>query len=98
MSQKTGHIPTRTCVVCREKRPRIELLRIVRTPKGEIVIDKTGRMDGRGAYVCQDSDHQSSNGSGDGVVRGRLSSAFRTKIDDSTMRELNEAIVSQVAK
>ena len=42
----------RMCVGCREMRPKKELLRVVRTPEGEIVIDLTGRNPGRGAYIC----------------------------------------------
>ncbi len=47
-------IPTRTCVGCREAKPKKELLRIVRTPEGEIKLDPTGRANGRGAYICRD--------------------------------------------
>lgn len=45
-------IPMRMCVGCNEKQPKGEMLRIVRTPEGEIHIDATGRMNGRGCYVC----------------------------------------------
>ena len=41
----------RTCVVTKEKYPKHELIRIVRTPSGEIVIDQTGKLNGRGAYL-----------------------------------------------
>ena len=46
-------IPTRTCVACRTSRPKRELVRIVRTPDGTVVVDDTGRLAGRGAYVCR---------------------------------------------
>ena len=42
----------RMCVACREMKPKRELLRVVRTPEGEIVADATGRKNGRGAYLC----------------------------------------------
>jgi predicted RNA-binding protein YlxR (DUF448 family) len=45
------HIPVRTCVVCREKAGKRTLVRIVRTEDG-IQVDKTGKMNGRGAYLC----------------------------------------------
>ena len=45
-------VPLRTCVSCRENKDKRDLLRIVKTPEGEILIDKTGRMNGRGAYIC----------------------------------------------
>lgn len=44
-------IPMRTCVATKEKLPKQELVRIVRTPEGEIKIDKTGKLNGRGAYL-----------------------------------------------
>ena len=47
--------PTRTCVACRTPRQKRELLRVVRTPGGAIVLDPTGRAPGRGAYVCADA-------------------------------------------
>lgn len=47
-------VPCRTCVVSKEKLPKKELIRIVRTPEGEIKIDETGKMNGRGAYLKKD--------------------------------------------
>lgn len=44
-------IPMRTCVVTGEKLPKYELIRIVKTPEGDIVIDKSGKKNGRGAYL-----------------------------------------------
>jgi predicted RNA-binding protein YlxR (DUF448 family) len=49
---KPKKVPLRRCIVCREMRPKRELLRIVKSPENDIFIDKTGRMNGRGAYVC----------------------------------------------
>jgi len=49
---KTKKVPLRTCIGCREVRPKKELIRIGRKPAGEIVVDPTGRASGRGAYVC----------------------------------------------
>ena len=45
-------IPMRMCVGCREMKPKRELLRIVRSPEGEIALDPGGKKSGRGAYVC----------------------------------------------
>lgn len=44
-------IPMRTCVVTKEKLPKQELIRIVRTPEGEVIIDESGKSNGRGAYL-----------------------------------------------
>ena len=50
---KTRKIPMRTCVACQTKRPKRELVRIVRTPNQELVLDRRGKVSGRGAYVCE---------------------------------------------
>ncbi|MHB8508483.1 MAG: RNase P modulator RnpM [Candidatus Dormibacteria bacterium] len=47
-------MPTRTCVGCRAARPRRELVRLVRGSGGRVEVDLTGKLDGRGAYLCQD--------------------------------------------
>ena len=47
------HVPLRTCIVCRQTQGKRELVRLVRTPEGRLVIDPTGRMNGRGAYLCR---------------------------------------------
>ncbi|MBQ8696450.1 MAG: YlxR family protein [Clostridia bacterium] len=47
-------IPLRKCLGCNEQKPKRELVRIVRTPDGSIVLDSTGKQAGRGAYICPD--------------------------------------------
>lgn len=46
--------PERMCVGCREMKEKRSLIRVVKTPEGEIKIDSSGKMSGRGAYVCKD--------------------------------------------
>ncbi len=46
------HVPQRTCVACKQVRPKRELIRIVRTPDGHVLLDETGKKSGRGAYLC----------------------------------------------
>lgn len=53
---KTRKIPMRMCVVTREKLPKGELVRVVRTPEGNVIIDKSGKANGRGAYLKKDRD------------------------------------------
>ena len=45
-------MPMRMCVACREMRAKKELIRVVRTPEGSVLLDETGRANGRGAYLC----------------------------------------------
>ena len=51
---KVKKIPLRTCVITKESLPKQELLRIVRTPEGEVKVDETGKLNGRGAYIKKD--------------------------------------------
>ncbi len=53
---KEKKIPLRTCAITREKLPKRDLLRIVRTPEGEIKLDLVGKMNGHGAYVKKDKE------------------------------------------
>ena len=51
---KNKKIPMRSCVVTKEKLPKGELLRIVKTPEGNVMADTTGKLNGRGAYIKKD--------------------------------------------
>lgn len=54
MEKKVKKIPMRQCLGCNEHKPKITLLRVVRSPEGEISLDFTGKKSGRGAYICRD--------------------------------------------
>ncbi len=49
----TRRIPMRKCTGCNEMKPKKELVRVVRSPEGEVSLDLTGKKPGRGAYVCR---------------------------------------------
>lgn len=49
-------IPMRKCVACNENKPKKELIRVVRNTEGVVQVDLTGRVNGRGAYICPDLD------------------------------------------
>ena len=51
--QPQKKIPMRQCLGCNEHKPKTELIRILRTPEGEITLDTTGKKSGRGAYICK---------------------------------------------
>ncbi len=51
MSQ-TRKIPMRKCIGCQEMKSKKEMMRVIRTPEDELVLDTTGRKNGRGAYLC----------------------------------------------
>ena len=52
---KVKRIPGRRCTGCGEHFPKSDLIRVLRTPEGEIVLDVTGKRSGRGAYICKNS-------------------------------------------
>ena len=55
MPAKPRKIPQRQCVGCRTMKDKKALIRVVKTPEGEVVLDVSGKKSGRGAYVCPDS-------------------------------------------
>jgi predicted RNA-binding protein YlxR (DUF448 family) len=85
------HVPQRTCVICRQVRPKRELTRLVRTPDAGILIDPTGKRGGRGAYLCDDPACWREAARGD-----RLNDALRTTLTDEE-RELIAAHGMQLA-
>jgi predicted RNA-binding protein YlxR (DUF448 family) len=52
-NKKVKKIPLRKCLGCMESFPKKELIRVVRTPEGDLCIDLTGKKSGRGAYICK---------------------------------------------
>ena len=52
----TKKIPQRQCIGCNEMKSKKDMIRVVKTPEGEFVLDATGRKNGRGAYVCPSGD------------------------------------------
>lgn len=46
------HVPLRQCLGCREHKPKRDLVRVVRTPEGKLSLDRSGKVSGRGAYLC----------------------------------------------
>ncbi|WP_293987208.1 RNase P modulator RnpM [uncultured Megasphaera sp.] len=53
---KTRKTPMRVCAGCQEQKSKKEMIRIVRTPEGNVEIDKTGKKSGRGVYICPKSE------------------------------------------
>ena len=77
----------RTCTVCNAKKDKKELLRIVKDKDKNIYIDKTGKLDGRGAYICYNEDCLNKL-----VKTKRLERVFSVKIDEQVYDEIREAI------
>ena len=78
-------IPMRKCIGCMNSKPKRELLRIVRTPEGELKVDASGKLNGRGAYLCKDP------ACFDKMAKGRkLNRDFEMEIDASVYEMLKE--------
>jgi uncharacterized protein len=78
-------VPQRTCIGCRSVQGKRELVRVVRTPEGETVVDPTGRRNGRGAYV-----HKSRECWDLALKRGALERALKVAIGPDVRRTLAE--------
>ena len=80
---KQRKIPQRKCIVCGSLKDKGDLLRIVKNKEEGILIDESGKLNGRGAYVCKD----------ESCIKGlkksnKLNQAFKMKIDDEIYEEL----------
>ena len=73
------------CVACKQMRPKSELIRIVRGADGSMCFDKTGKVGGRGAYLCDNSECVEKC-----LKKKLLNKAFKTLIDDEVYRRLAE--------
>ena len=52
--QTVKKVPERTCIACKKVSDKRQLIRVVKSPEGEFFIDRTGKKNGRGAYLCND--------------------------------------------
>ncbi|SCW60747.1 hypothetical protein SAMN02910456_02145 [Ruminococcaceae bacterium YRB3002] len=83
--------PQRTCVVCRTKKDKADLVRIVATKDGEVRYDPTGRAPGRGAYLCKNEECLAAE------LRksGRLAKGLRHEVTGDTLSELAQEILKK---
>lgn len=80
-------IPMRQCVGCREMKEKRELIRVVKSPEGEISLDFKGKKPGRGAYVCPDSDC---------LKRARKARALERAFETAMPAEVYDALDEQM--
>ena len=86
-------IPMRTCLGCEAVRPKKEMLRIVRTPDGQVEIDPTGKKAGRGAYVCPNAECICQV-----IKKKRLSRVFGAEPSPSVIVELRGFVTEEIDK
>ena len=82
-------LPQRTCVACRATRPKRELVRVVRSPLGELSVDLRGKAPGRGAYLDPDAGCLER-----GLAEGALSRALEIPIDEATAAKLRTELAA----
>ncbi|MGI5949371.1 RNase P modulator RnpM [Peptoniphilus sp.] len=84
---KVRKTPMRTCIGCREQKPKKELIRIVKNKENEIFLDRTGKANGRGAYICDDSSCLEK------VIKSRaLNRTFSMEIKEEVYDELRKSM------
>lgn len=89
MAPQAKRVPLRKCTGCQEMKSKKEMLRIIRTPEGSIVLDTTGRKNGRGAYVCYSADCFEK------AVKSRgLERSLKCKVPEETYESLKKEIES----
>lgn len=83
-------IPIRQCIACREERPKREMLRVVKNAQGEISLDFSGKLPGRGAYLCDKKEC---------VLKLRkyrlLNRAFSAEVSEEIYRRIEEEYASK---
>lgn len=84
---KQKKIPLRKCTGCGEQKPKKELVRVVKTPNGEILLDLTGKASGRGAYICNNAECLKK-----ARKSKRIDRTFEMTIPDEVYKQMEEEI------
>ena len=83
-------VPERSCIGCNTKKEKRDLIRIVKNKQGEINIDKTGKMPGRGAYICDNISCLEKL-----IKTKKLERVFQMKIEDDIYEELRGVLLDK---
>lgn len=87
MAKKT---PLRMCIGCGESKPKPELIRIVKTPENNIIIDLSGKANGRGAYICRNAECLKK-----AIKSKRLERTFETQISEEIYNSLERQLADE---
>ena len=86
---KPKKIPMRMCLGCNEMKPKKELIRVIKSPEGEISLDLTGKKSGRGAYICRN----------EGCLRkAQKSKQLERALECGMTQELYDHLASEIAE
>ena len=83
-------IPLRTCMGCNEKKPKKELIRIVKQKDGNVEVDQTGKTEGRGAYICNNIECLNKV-----INTKRLERTLDIQISEETYKNLRGVIIGE---
>ena len=83
-------MPQRTCVGCMQKKDKNDLIRIVKNKQNEISIDKTGKKDGRGIYICNKQECLEK-----AIKSKRIEKSFETQISEEIYNDLRGVILGK---
>ena len=84
---KVKKIPMRMCTGCMQMKPKKELIRVVKSPEGDVSVDLTGKKSGRGAYICKDTECLEK-----AVKAKRLGRNLEVTIDETILNTLKDEI------
>ncbi len=87
------HKPQRTCIACRQVKDKRDLVRVVRTPDGDVMLDPGGKANGRGVYLCKDTACWES-----GLKKERLSQALKISVTSEQTENLRAAFQTELSK
>jgi len=82
------HVPLRSCIACRRKAPKRDLIRVVRAPEGTLEIDPRGKRQGRGAYLCRKWECCET-----ALQPGRLSQALKHTVNAAEVEALRASVL-----
>lgn len=88
MNAKRRHVPLRSCIACKNKTAKRDLLRIVSKPDGGIALDSGGKLSGRGAYLCAKCAAKPQD-----IRKGRLERTLRTKIANEQWQAVTAELI-----
>ena len=89
---KNRHVPERSCVACGAKKPKAQLVRVVRTTDGPVIVDATGREPGRGAYLCHVPDCW-----GRALGKGALERSFKQNLSGQDLEAVKAYFEATIA-
>lgn len=85
--KKERKIPMRKCIGCGQQKPKKDLIRVVKTKENEVFVDRTGKVNGRGAYICDNLECLN------GAIKTRaLNRAFEMEIKNEQYEDLKNSI------